>query len=129
MQHPALAGDKRCEMSDVGKFGEEFQKAGKDGFEATVRSFGEVHKGFQAITARLTDYSKRAFDDATRVYEQLIGAKSVEQVFEIQAQYAKTAYDTYISEVSKLGEMYVGLARNAYAPVEQAAAKASKKVS
>lgn len=116
-------------MSDVGKFGEEFQKAGKDGFEATVRLFGEVHKGFQAITARLTDYSKRAFDDATRVYEQLIGAKSVEQVFEIQAQYAKKAYDTYISEVSKLGEMYVGLARNAYAPVEQAAAKASKKVS
>ena len=57
-------------MSDVGKFGEEFQKAGKDGFEATVRSFGVVHKGFQAVTARLTDYSKRAFDDAARAYER-----------------------------------------------------------
>jgi hypothetical protein len=41
-------------------------KAGKDGFDATVRSFGEVHKGFQAIAARLTDYYKRAFEDATR---------------------------------------------------------------
>ena len=60
-------------------------------------------------------------------YEQLIGAKSVEQVFEIQSQYAKKAYDTYIAEVSKLGEMYVGLARNAYAPMEQAAAKAAQK--
>jgi hypothetical protein len=27
------------------KFGEEFQKAGKDGFEATVRSLGEVNRG------------------------------------------------------------------------------------
>ena len=31
------------------KFGEEFQKAGKDGFEATVRSLGEVNEGLQAI--------------------------------------------------------------------------------
>jgi hypothetical protein len=114
-------------MAEIQKFGDEFQKAGKDGFDATVRSFGEVHKGFQAIAARLTDYSKRAFEDATRAYEQLIGAKSVEQVFEIQSQYAKKAYDTYIAEVSKLGEMYVGLARNAYAPMEQAAAKAAHK--
>jgi hypothetical protein len=115
-------------MSDVQKFGDEFQKVGKNGFDATVRSFGEVHKGLQAITSRITDYSKRAFEDGTRAYEQLLGAKSVEQVFEIQSQYAKKAYETYISEVSKLGEMYVNLARNAYAPVEQAA-KAAKKVS
>jgi hypothetical protein len=43
-------------------------------------------------------------------------------------RYAKKAFDTYIAEVSKLGEMYVGLARNAYAPVEQAAAKTAHKV-
>jgi hypothetical protein len=31
------------------------------------------------------------------------------------------------SEMSKLGEMYVGLTRNVYKPVEQAAAKAASK--
>ncbi|MGD0533244.1 MAG: phasin family protein, partial [Methyloceanibacter sp.] len=58
---------------------EEFQKVGKDGFEAAVRSFGEVNKGFQAIAAEVADYSKKAFEDGTRAFEQLIGAKSVEQ--------------------------------------------------
>ena len=29
----------------------------------------------------------------------------------------------YVAELSKLGEMYAGLTRNAYKPVEQAAAK------
>ena len=48
---------------------------------------------------------------------------SFDRAFEIQSQYAKEAYDNYIAEVSKLGEMYVSLARNAYKPVEQAAAK------
>jgi hypothetical protein len=102
---------------------EEFQKVGKDGFDATVRSFGEVNKGFQAIAAEITDYSKKAFEDGTRAFEQLIGAKTIEQAIEIQSQYAKKAYDNYIAEVSKLGEMYAGLARDAYKPVETAFAK------
>ncbi|HSH62913.1 phasin family protein [Methyloceanibacter sp.] len=102
---------------------EEFQKVGKDGFDATVRSFGEVNKGFQAIAAEITDYSKKAFEDGTRAFEQLIGAKTIEQAIEIQSQYAKKAYDNYITEVSKLGEMYVGLAKDAYKPVEVALSK------
>jgi len=102
---------------------EEFQKVGKDGFDAAVRSFGEVNKGFQAIAAEVTDYSKKAFEDSTRAFEQLIGAKSIEQAIEIQSQYAKKAYDAYVAEVSKLGEMYVGLAKDAYKPVEVAFTK------
>ena len=97
---------------------EDFQKVGKDGFDAAVKSFGEMNKGFQAIAAEVTDYSKKAFEDGTRAFEQLIGAKSVEQAVEIQSTYAKKAYDTYIAEMSKIGEMYAGLARDAYKPVE-----------
>jgi hypothetical protein len=70
---------------------EEFQKVGKDGFDAAVKSFGEMNKGFQAIAAEVTDYSKKAFEDGTRAFEQLIGAKSVEQAVEIQSTYAKKA--------------------------------------
>jgi hypothetical protein len=51
--------------------------------------------------------------------EQLIGAKSVE----IQSQYAKKAYETHIAEMSKLGEMYVAIARDAYKPVNQVFSK------
>ena len=105
-------------MSNVQKFGEEFQRAGKDGFDAAVSSFGEMNKGLQAITAEITAYSKRAFEDGTRAFEQLLGAKSFEQVVEIQSQYAKKAYETYVAECSKLGQMYTGLTQNAYKPVK-----------
>ena len=84
---------------------EEFQKVGKDGFDAAVRSFGEMNKASQAIAAEVTDYSKKAFEDSTRALEQLIGAKSIEQAIEIQSQYAKKAYDTYVAEMSKIGDV------------------------
>jgi hypothetical protein len=102
---------------------EEFQKVGKDSFDAAVRSLGDMNKSLQAIVAEVTDYSKKAVEDSMRAFEQMMGAKSLEQAIEIQSQYTKQAYDTYMAEMSKLGEMYVGLAKNAYKPVESALAK------
>ena len=115
-------------MSDFQKYGDEFQRAGKDGFDASVRSFGEMSKGFQAIGASVVDFSKKTFEDGTRAFEQLVGAKSFEQAWEIQSQYAKKAFDAYVAHASKIGEMYVDLARTAYQPVEQAVAKTARKV-
>ena len=113
-------------VEQFSKTGEEFRKIGKDGFDAAVRSFGEVNKGFQAITAEVTDYSKKAFEESTRAFQQLIGAKSIEQAIEIQSQFAKKTFEAYVAQMSKLGEMYVGLAKDAYMPVEAVAAKVSK---
>jgi len=61
--------------------------------------------------------------DGSRAFEQLVGAK-----WEIQSQYAKKAFEAYVAQASKIGEMYVDLARSAYQPVEQAVAKTARKV-
>ncbi len=113
-------------MTEQFRIGEEFQKAGKEGFDAAVRAYGEANKSFQAILAEVTDYSKNAFEESTRAFEQLIRAKSVEQAIEIQSQYAKKACEAYVAQISKLGEMYAGLTKDAYKPVEAVIAKASK---
>ena len=115
-------------MTEQSKIGDEFQKVGKEGFDTAVRSFGEMNKGFQAITAEVTDYSKKAFENSTRAFEQLAGSKSVEQAIEIQSQYVKKAYDAHIAQTTKLGEMYVSLARDAFKPIQDVVAKATQKV-
>jgi len=108
---------------DFQKTANEFQNMGKENYDAMVRSYGELNKGFQAIAARWTEFSKRAFDDATSTFEQLISAKSLEQAFEIQSRYAKSAYDNWMAEASKIGEMYAATARNASEPVKKVVTK------
>jgi len=98
----------------------DFQKMGKDNYEAMVRSYGEVNKGFQAIAKRWTDFSKQSFEEATHAWEQMIGAKSLEQAFEIQTNYAKKAYEKWMAEASKIGEIYKSAAIDAYKPVSKA---------
>jgi phasin family protein len=110
-------------MNDAVKVGEAFQKVSKEGFDAAVRSYAELNKALQALANRVTENTKKAFEDTTRTWEQLIGAKSVEQVIEIQSQYAKRAYDAYVAEASKLGDWYADLVRNASKPFEQTVAK------
>ena len=103
--------------------GDEYQKLNKDGFNATLRSFGEANKGFQTLAAEMTEYSKKTFDEGIRAWEQLLSARSLDQAIQIQSQYAKNAYDGYVAQMTKLGEMYAQAMRNAYTPAEKAAAR------
>ena len=104
---------------------EDMQKFGKDNAEATMKSLGAYSKSVQAIAAEMTDYSKKAFEDGAAAAEKLLGAKSIEKAVEVQSDYLKTAYEGFVSQSTKLGELYTALAQEAYRPMESFVTKAT----
>ena len=108
---------------EANRMGQQYQERVQSGFEAASRSFTEANKGFQTFAAEMMQYSKSTFDDATRTWEQLIGVRSLEQAIQIQSDYAKRVYDNHMAELSKLGEMCMGMMRDASKPVEDASRK------
>ena len=99
---------------------EDMQKLSQTNMDTAMKAFGEWNKGWQAIAAEITDYTKKSFEEGTATFEKLASAKSVEQAIEIQTGYAKRAYDGYMHQMSKIGGMYAELAKEAYKPVEKA---------
>jgi hypothetical protein len=99
---------------------EDIQKLSQSNMDAAMKAFGEWNKGWQAIAAEITDYTKKSFEEGTATFEKLASAKSVEQAIEIQTGFAKRAYDGYMHQLSKIGGMYAELAKEAYKPVEKA---------
>jgi hypothetical protein len=99
---------------------EDFQKLGQTNVDAAMRAFGEWNKGWQAIAAEMTDYTKRSFEYGSATFEKLVSSRSIEQVMEIQTSFAKRAYDEYMHQLTKIGGMYAELAKEAYRPVERA---------
>jgi len=99
---------------------DDFQKFGQYNVDATMQVFGEWSKGWQAIAAEMTDYTKRSFEEGTATFEKLLSARSMEQALEIQSGYARRAYDGYLHQISKLGGLYAEWAKEAYKPVEKA---------
>jgi len=102
---------------------EDFQKLGKENVDTCVKQFGTVSKGWQAIATEVADYSKKSFEHSTAAMESLLGAKSLEKAIEIQTDYVKTAYEGFVAQSSKLGELYTDLAKETYKPLEGMIAK------
>jgi phasin family protein len=103
---------------------EDMQKLGRDNMDATMQSFGALSKSFQAIAVEMADYSKKAFEDGAAATEKLLGAKSLEKAIEVQSDYFKSAYEGFVSETTRLGELFADLAQEAYKPFEGYMAKA-----
>jgi hypothetical protein len=97
---------------------EDMQKLSKDNMDATMKSFGAMSKATQTMAAELADYSKKSFEDGTKVMEKLLGAKSLDKAIEIQTDYAKTAYEGFVAQATKMGELYVDFAKETYKPFE-----------
>ena len=102
---------------------EDFQKLGKDNMDTCMKQFGTVSKGWQAIATEVADYSKKSFEHSTAAMESLLGAKSLEKAIEIQTDYVKTAYEGFVAEATKIGELYTDLAKESYKPLEGILAK------
>jgi hypothetical protein len=107
------------------RMGREYQQAAASGMEAVSRSFTDANKGFQAMADELNDFSKSRWEAVFQAWEQLLRVRHIGDVVEVQTRYAQQAYDAYMSEMSKLGEMYLGTARNAANPVKASARRLS----
>jgi len=120
----AMSETKRM-ADEANRIGQQAQERFQTGFEAASKSLSEANKGFQAMADELTDFSKSRWEAVFQAWEQLLRVRHLGDVVEVQTRYAQRAYDAYMSEMSKLGEMYLGTARNAASPVKESSRRLS----
>lgn len=105
-----------------------FEKAGVVGKEAMdngLKSAAAMMKGMQAIAAESAEYSKVSFDAGSAAMEKLFAAKSLDKAIEIQSAYVKDAWEAHVAEMTKIGELYADLAKEAFKPLEAMGFKAA----
>jgi len=104
---------------------EDFQKLGKEQFDAASVSAGAMTKGMQQIAAEAGDFSKKSYEASTVLFEKLAGVKTLDKAVEIQTDFAKSSYESLVAQMTKMGDIYTAMAKEAFKPVETAFAKAS----
>jgi phasin family protein len=104
---------------------EEIQQYGKEQFETVVASANTLQSGFQAIATAYGEYTKKSLEDGKSFVEKLAGVKSLDKAIEVQTEYAKSAYETFVAESQKIAELYADLAKQSYKPLEGLVAKFS----
>jgi hypothetical protein len=76
-------------------------------------------KGLQAIAAETTDYSKKSFEKTRELCEKLVGVKKIEEAIKLQADFAKSAYEDFVAEATKISSLYSDLAKEAFTPTKK----------
>jgi phasin family protein len=91
----------------------------KQNLEAIVASATASAKGAEALGAQAMAFSKAIFDTQVSAAKSLAGAKSVQDVVELQTAFAKTALETYIAEFGKMSDTVSASVKDSMKPLNE----------
>ena len=91
----------------------------KMNLEALVASTTAATKGVEALGAQAMAYSKAAFEGNVAAAKSLAGAKSVQEVVELQTTFAKSALETYMAQVGKMSETITAAMKDSMKPLNE----------
>jgi phasin family protein len=96
----------------------------KDTVDAMIASATTAAKSLEDINTSALAYAKKSMEDTVSVARTMAGAKSVQELIEVQADYAKTAMDAYLAEINRQSELMSGLVKHTFKPLNDRAAAA-----
>ena len=82
----------------------------REQIDAPDASMNSFPGGFHAIATAYSDYTKKSFEETRSFVEKLSGVKSVDKAIEVQTEFAKSAFETFMAESQKIGALYRNLA-------------------
>ena len=97
---------------------DQFVGFGKDTVEAYAKAANVAGKGVETLHNEIYGYSKQSIEGSIAATKALMGAKSVHEAFELQSDYAKTAFDAYVGEMTKITELFTATAKEAFEPLQ-----------
>jgi len=95
---------------------EAFVTYGKDTTEAAMKSATTAGKGIESINSEIYSYSKQSIEESVAATKAVLASKSVHEAFEIQTDYAKSAFEAYVAELSKISELATAASKDSFAP-------------
>ena len=104
---------------------EDVTKITQQTMDNTLKSVSAMTKGLQQIAAETSDYAKRSYEQQTAMFEKLASVKTLDKSVELHTTYAKSAYQEWISQATRMGEIYAELAKETFKPFENTMKSAS----
>lgn len=103
-----------------------FQAFGKEQMDAMNDMASTYSRNVQQLAAASADFSKKQMEQGAAAMEKLMGVKTLDKAFEVQSDFAKQSYESYVAQAQKVNEMFAAMTKDAMKPFEGAFAKMGK---
>jgi phasin family protein len=86
--------------------------------EAVASSSQILAKGLEGLRDELMAFSKVRLDATASLTKSLLGAKTVQDIVELQQKFVKDTYEATVAQASKFSNLGLKLANDAAAPIQ-----------
>ncbi|HEY1613080.1 MAG TPA: phasin family protein [Rhizomicrobium sp.] len=91
---------------------------GRETVEAYVKAANAAGKGVETLQNEIYSYSKNSVEESMSATKALFATKSVHEAFELQTDFAKSAFDGYVGQMTKISEIMFNTAKDAFGPLQ-----------
>lgn len=97
----------------------ELNAEGKKNLDAMVASATAAQKGAETLSAASLAYGKKSWEDGVAAAQSLAAARSVQELVELQTSWAKSAAETYLSEVTRMTDVFTASVKDSFKPINE----------
>ena len=81
---------------------------------------------FQTIAAAYGDYTRKSLEETRSFVERLSGAGSLDKAMQLQSEFARQAYKTFVEEAQKIRGLHSELAKQSLEPLKDLVNKTTR---
>src|SRR5262245_33522193 len=84
---------------------DQFMNFSKDSAEAMIKSANAAGKGIETINGEMFAYARKSLEDSISATKAIMACKSVDQAVQLQSEFGKALFETYVDELAKFGDL------------------------
>lgn len=109
------------------KYASEAGKIGQDHMEAYVESGNIFFKGCETIMKTYWDMTQEVAEKNNQAFKELMGCKTLNDYTDVQNKLAQQSFDDFMTSATKISELSVKLATEAFQPINDQLGKSIQK--
>jgi phasin family protein len=97
---------------------DQFMSFGKENADAMMKAATAAGKGIETLNGEMFAYARKSLEESIAATKAVIGSKSLDEAIQRQSEFSKTAFEIYVDELAKFGEMTLATAKDAATPLQ-----------
>jgi phasin family protein len=91
-------------------------EAMKEGFEKAVKGYDQI-VAFGKDNAEAFAYARKSAEESVAVAKAVLSSKTIEEAFQLQSEFSKAVFESYVDQLAKFGDMALATTRHAAEPI------------
>ncbi|HLI13211.1 MAG TPA: phasin family protein [Alphaproteobacteria bacterium] len=98
---------------------DELTTLGKSNLDAVVKASTVLVKGLESLGKEVASYGQASLEKSVSNTQALFTVKTLRELVELQSDFAKQAFDSWMEQGTRLGEIGVKVVSDAFEPIQE----------